>query len=57
MDIIAQRNKMRNRKKVLTEQIRTMLAKTEYDEYVMSQAKGRLYELEEVYYDLFGEEL
>jgi hypothetical protein len=57
MDIIAQRERMRNRKKVLTEQVKTLLAQEEYDDYVVALAKGRVFELEEQYYELFGEDL
>jgi hypothetical protein len=57
MDIVAQRERMRNRKKILTEQVKTLLAQEEYDDYVVALAKGRIFELEEQYYDLFGENI
>lgn len=57
MDLIAQREKMRNRKKVLEGHIRGLLAQKDYDEYVMALAKGRYHELEITYYELFGEDI
>jgi hypothetical protein len=56
MDLIAQREKMRNRKKVLEDHIRKLLAKEDYDEYLVALAKGRYHELEITYYELFGED-
>ena len=56
IDIIAQRTRMRNRRKELVNKLQQLIAKEEIDSYVVALCKGRIFELEEQFFNMFPSE-